>query len=148
MNISTVSPDKLMERVRRDFIGFDRLFSLLEDTGTALNTQSYPPYNIEQVDKEHWLITLAVAGFKEEDLVVTVQDKKLVIAGKATQEAEEQRVFLHRGIAQRAFERNFVLADGVEVKGVILQDGLLTVSLERLIPEVRKPKQIEITRVS
>lgn len=145
MNLSTINPDKLMERVRRDFIGFDKLFSLLEDT--ALNTQSYPPFNIEQVDAEHWLITLAVAGFREEDLAISLQDKKLIIAG-TTQEAAAQRTFLHRGIAQRAFERIFVLADAVEVKSVTLQDGLLAVSLERLVPEASKPRQIEITRIS
>ncbi|HEU0221971.1 MAG TPA: Hsp20 family protein [Paracoccaceae bacterium] len=124
-------------------LGFEQLDRLVERTAKSAN-EGYPPYNIEQCGDGAYRITLAVAGFREEDLSVTLEDSQLVIRGKSKEEAEG-RVFLHRGIATRQFQRIFLLAEGVEVASARLDCGLLHVDLVRHEPEgvVRK---IEITR--
>ncbi|WP_118138368.1 Hsp20 family protein [Oceanicella sp. SM1341] len=124
-------------------LGFEQLDRLVERTAKSGN-EGYPPYNIEQSGEGSYRITLAVAGFREEDLSVTIEDNQLVIRGRNTDETEG-RVFLHRGIATRQFQRAFVLAEGVEVATARLDCGLLHVDLVRHAPEsvVRK---IEITR--
>ncbi|CAN0053177.1 unnamed protein product, partial [Chrysoparadoxa australica] len=104
----------------------------------------YPPYNIEQLGEHEYLIELAVAGFGEEDLDIQVQENVLTVSGKRTPSEGEGRNFLHRGIAERSFERRFHLADNVEVRGADLRNGLLQVRLEREIPEAKKPRQISI----
>lgn len=114
-------------------LGFDQLDRLLERS--AKNGEGYPPFNIEQRGENAWRITLAVAGFAEADLSVTVEDRQLVIRGRQAEETDADRVFLHRGIATRQFQRSFVLADGVEVAGAQLDCGLLHVDLERAAPE-------------
>ena len=114
-------------------LGFEQLDRLLERS--AKNGEGYPPFNIEQCGENAWRITLAVAGFAEADLSVTVEDRQLVIRGRQADEVEADRVFLHRGIATRQFQRSFVLADGVEVAGAQLECGLLHVDLERAAPE-------------
>jgi HSP20 family molecular chaperone IbpA len=114
-------------------LGFDQLDRLLERS--AKNGEGYPPFNIEQRGDNAWRISLAVAGFAETDLSVTVEDRQLVIRGRQAEEAEKERVFLHRGIATRQFQRSFVLADGVEVAGAHMDCGLLHVDLERAAPE-------------
>ena len=114
-------------------LGFDQLDRLVERTAKA--GESYPPYNIEQRGENAYRITLAVAGFAESDLSITVEDRQLVIRGRQTEEKEPERVFLHRGIANRQFQRVFVLADGMEVTGAHLDCGLLHVDLERIAPE-------------
>ena len=114
-------------------LGFEQLDRLLERS--AKNGEGYPPFNIEQCGENAWRITLAVAGFAEADLSVTVEDRQLVIRGRQAEEVEADRVFLHRGIATRQFQRSFVLADGVEVAGAQLECGLLHVDLERAAPE-------------
>ena len=136
--------DQLISRFNREFVGFDEIRRLLEDTGHVLNPHAFPPYNIEQHDEEHWTVTLAVAGFTSDDIDVTLEDRLLTIIGKARQEVEGERSFIHRGIAERAFERKFVLSEGVEVKGAKLEDGLLQIHFEKIIPEEKKPKRIEI----
>lgn len=114
-------------------LGFDQLERLVERTAKSGN-EGYPPYNIEQRGANAYRITLAVAGFAEDDLVITVEDRQLVVRGKQTDDAEG-RVFLHRGIAARQFQRSFVLADGVEVAGAGLENGLLHIDLSRAEPE-------------
>ena len=113
-------------------LGFDQLERLVERTAKSEN--GYPPYNIEQIDENAFRITLAVAGFAEEDLSITVEDRQLVVRGKQVDDAGD-RVFLHRGIAARQFQRSFVLADGVDVAGAELKNGLLHVELTRSVPE-------------
>lgn len=114
-------------------LGFDQLERLVERTAKA-SGDGYPPFNIEAVAENAYRITLAVAGFREQDLSITVEDRQLVIRGRQAEE-DGNRVFLHRGIAARAFQRSFVLADGVEVAGASLENGLLHVDLRRSVPE-------------
>ncbi len=127
----------------RSTVGFDRLFNLI-DGGTSLDAGTgYPPYNIERVDENTYEITMAVAGFGEDDIAIEVKENALNITGKRTEDLGERK-FLHQGIATRAFERRFQLADHVEVKDARLVNGLLTLALERVIPEALKPRRIEI----
>ena len=114
-------------------LGFEELDRLVERTAKSGN-EGYPPYNIEQVSEQAYRITLAVAGFREEDLNITLEDSQLVIRGKQTDDGAG-KVFLHRGIAARQFQRSFVLADGVEVAGASMENGLLHVDLHRAVPE-------------
>ncbi|SFR14016.1 Hsp20 family protein [Poseidonocella sedimentorum] len=114
-------------------LGFDQLERLVERTAKSGN-EGYPPYNIEQSSETTFRITLAVAGFREEDLSITLEDRQLVIRGRQGDEADD-RVFLHRGIAARQFQRSFVLADGVEVGEARLENGLLHVDLNQARPE-------------
>ncbi|MEO0744153.1 MAG: Hsp20 family protein [Pseudomonadota bacterium] len=113
-------------------LGFEQLERLLERT--AKSAEGYPPFNIEQTSDNSYRITLAVAGFAEADLSITVEDRQLVIRGRQSEDITE-RVFLHRGIAARQFQRSFVLADGVEVGEAIMENGLLHVDLTRAQPE-------------
>ncbi|MEK6215705.1 MAG: Hsp20 family protein [Boseongicola sp.] len=113
-------------------LGFDQLERLVERTAKSEN--GYPPYNIEQVSENAFRITLAVAGFAEDDLSLTVENRQLVVWGRHS-DSENGRVFLHRGIAARQFQRTFVLADSVDVSGAALQNGLLHVDLIRATPE-------------
>ncbi|KIT17474.1 Small heat shock protein IbpA [Jannaschia aquimarina] len=112
-------------------LGFDELERLVERT--ARSSDGYPPYNIEQTGEAGFRITLAVAGFSMEDLSITLEDAQLVVRGRARDEGE--RIWLHRGIAARQFQRAFVLADGVEVTGATMKNGLLHIDLQRSIPE-------------
>ncbi|MHA6345567.1 Hsp20 family protein [Roseivivax sp. CAU 1761] len=114
-------------------LGFEQLERLLERTAKSGN-DGYPPYNIEQTSANAYRITLAVAGFSEADLSITVEDRQLVIRGRQSEETEE-RVFLHRGIAARQFQRSFVLADGVEVSEAAMENGLLHVDLKLTRPD-------------
>ena len=114
-------------------LGFDQLERLVERTAKSAG-EGYPPFNIEQASDNAFRITLAVAGFREDDLSITVEDRQLMIRGKQSYD-DDGRVFLHRGIAGRAFQRSFVLADGVEVAGAKLENGLLHIDLKRSVPE-------------
>lgn len=114
-------------------LGFEQLERLLERSAKSGN-EGYPPYNIEQTSDHSYRITLAVAGFAEEDLAITVEDRQLVIRGRQRDDSDG-RVFLHRGIAARQFQRMFVLADGVEVGEAVMENGLLHVDLTRARPE-------------
>lgn len=125
-------------------LGFDQLERLVERTAKSGN-DGYPPFNIEQSSENGFRITLAVAGFREDDISITVEDRQLAIRGRQAEEAEVGRVFLHRGIAARAFQRSFVLAEGVEVAGARLENGLLHVDLVRAVPE-KVVQTIRITR--
>ncbi len=133
----------------RSSVGFDhvnRLFELanrVDETAT-----SYPPYNIEKRGEDAYRITMAVAGFDQSELDITVKENSLIVTGKAVEQTAtqdgEQVSYLHRGIARRAFERRFELADTVKVVGAELKDGLLHIALKREIPEAKKPRQIQI----
>ncbi|MCU4654942.1 Hsp20 family protein [Roseibacterium sp. SDUM158016] len=114
-------------------LGFDQLERLVERTAKAGN-DGYPPYNIEQRGENAYRITLAVAGFAEDDMSITVEDRQLVVRGKQSDDSSE-RVFLHRGIASRQFQRSFVLAEGVEVAGASMEHGLLHIDLKRAVPD-------------
>ena len=114
-------------------LGFEQLERLVERTAKSGN-DGYPPYNIEQTSENSYRITLAVAGFAEHDLAITVEDSSLVIRGRQSDDSEG-RIFLHRGIAARQFQRSFVLADGVDVGEAVMENGLLHVDLTRAVPE-------------
>ncbi|MFS4436987.1 Hsp20 family protein [Paracoccaceae bacterium GXU_MW_L88] len=122
-------------------LGFEQLDRLVERTSKA-GQDSYPPYNIEQTAQDGYRISLAVAGFTEDDLEITVEDNQLFISGRKPAE-DESRVYLHRGIAARAFQRSFVLAEGVEVTGADMENGLLHIDLERQRPDT-VTRRIEI----
>jgi molecular chaperone IbpA len=127
----------------RTAIGFDRLVRQLDMARVSEAANGYPPYNIEKTGEDTYVLTMAVAGFGPDDLEVTVRENTLSVAGKASQ-SDEGRSFLHRGIAGRAFERRFVLADHIVVKGARLENGLLHIELERVVPEALKPRRIAI----
>ncbi len=122
----------------RSTVGFDRLLNLLD----TASEQGYPPYNIERSDENNYRVTVAVAGFAEKDLSVDVKDRVLTVTGK--REEGEKPAYLHQGIAGRGFERSFQLAEHVEVKAARLENGLLHVDLERIVPEEKKPRRIAI----
>jgi len=127
----------------RSTVGFDRVFDLLDSVSRYDANPSFPPYNIERTDENHYRITLAVAGFGDKDLTVEVREGVLTVQGKRGDEAEKAGV-LYQGIAGRAFERRFQLAEYVEVRGAKLENGLLHVDLERVVPEEQKPRRIPI----
>lgn len=131
----------------RTTIGFDRLFSLLDQVGGEAQAGStYPPYNIERTDENAYRITVAVAGFSEADLTIeTVENSLLVKGEKEAKQDNDSAEFLFRGIAARAFERRFQLADYVTVQSARLENGLLHIELVREVPEAKKPRQISIT---
>ncbi len=124
----------------RSTIGFDHLFSLLQQDAEAAS--GYPPYNIERSDETNYCITVAVAGFREKDLDVEVRDGVLTVSGKTSEESDLN--YLYRGIAGRQFTRRFQLAEHVEVRNAKLENGLLHIDLERVIPEEKKPRRIAI----
>ena len=126
----------------RNAIGFDRLLNMME-SGSAKNTQGgYPPYNIEQKEENKYRITMAVAGFAEDDLDITQQETSLIVRGE--RKAEEGKNYIYQGIAERDFERKFQLADYVKVVGASMENGLLHVDLEREVPEAMQPRKIAI----
>jgi molecular chaperone IbpA len=131
----------------RSTVGFDRLFSLLDQVGGGYDasTSGYPPYNIERTDENAYRITVAVAGFTDKDLSLEVKENTLTIRGeKQAKDNGKDGEVLYQGIAARTFERRFQLADHVEVKGASMENGLLHVDLKREIPEAMKPRQIPI----
>lgn len=128
----------------RTAIGFDRLTRLIDTARAAAEGPAYPPYNIEKTAEDAYVLTMAVAGFGPDDLEITAQDNILVVSGKAASDNEGERRFLHRGIAGRAFERRFVLADHIKVENAELTNGLLHVALKREVPEALKPRRIAI----
>jgi molecular chaperone IbpA len=128
----------------RSTVGFDRLFHLLNNVGNIDAAQAaYPPYNIERTAENAYRISMAVAGFGEKDITIETRDGALIVKAEKT-ETEAPKEILYRGIASRAFERRFQLADYVVVKGATLENGLLHVDLERQVPEALKPRQIAI----
>ncbi len=129
----------------RSTVGFDRLFSMLDGIGQPEQAQAYPPYNIERTGESSYRITMAVAGFDESELSIESRANVLTVkAEKAEENKESEGEFLYRGIAKRAFERRFQLADHVEVQNASLKNGLLHIDLLRNIPEAMKPRRIAI----
>ena len=128
----------------RSTIGFDRLARLV-DTATRVDStaQSYPPYNIEKTGEDSYRLTMAVAGFSQNEIDITVHENTLIVSGKAETQDENGR-YLHRGIARRAFERRFSLADHLKVTGASMDNGLLHVDVVREVPEAMKPRTIKI----
>lgn len=134
---------------RRSTIGFDRLFDLLEASARQASSENYPPFNLERLAEDQYRITLAVAGFKADEIDVTAQQNLLLVSGKKASENENnQGSYLHLGIANRGFERRFELADFVRVESADLADGLLTIELVREVPEAMKPKKIAVNASS
>ena len=128
----------------RSTIGFDHLTRLLDQAAGFDSENGYPPYNIERLAENDYRITMAVAGFTDDELKVEVKENSLLVKGEKKVEAADH-TYLHRGIAARSFERRFQLADHVEVKGAALKDGLLNIDLVRNLPERMKPRSIAIT---
>lgn len=129
---------------RRTTVGFDRLFDLLENTRQATQGDNYPPFNIERTSETEYVVTIAVAGFKPDEIDITAQQNLLIVSGQKKVDGNDNRDFLHLGIANRNFERRFQLADHVFVRGADLADGLLIVQLERQVPEELKPRKVLI----
>ena len=127
----------------RTAIGFDRMARLMDTAVSSAEAPTYPPYNIEKTGDDTYRLTMAVAGFRPEDLELTVKENTLVVSGRVTGEGQKGEV-LYRGIAARAFERRFVLADHIVVEGADLRNGLLHVGLKRVVPEALKPRRIAI----
>jgi molecular chaperone IbpA len=127
---------------RRATVGFDRLFDMLENGLTNQTAESYPPFDLEQQGDDRYRITIAVAGFRPDEIDITAQQNLLVVSGKKSEQNE--RSYVHRGITARSFERRFVLGDYVQVRDAGLKDGLLSIELVREIPEEMKPRKIEI----
>lgn len=130
----------------RSTVGFDQIANLMDRVLTSEVAQpTYPPYNIEKLEDDAYRITIAVAGFSDADLSVEVREKSLIVSARKAED-DTEKTYLHRGIATRAFERRFHLADHVQVLGATHADGMLHIDLERQVPEALKPRQIEIAR--
>jgi len=127
----------------RSAIGFDRLARLMDNAASGTEASGYPPYNIEKLGDDTYRLTVAVAGFRPEEIDLTVKDNTLIVSGRPAAEQQKNEV-LYRGIAGRAFERRFVLADHIVVDGADLNNGLLHVGLKRVVPEALKPRKIEV----
>jgi len=127
---------------RRSTIGFDRLFDLLENSAVGQGGENYPPFDLLRLDDNHYRINLAVAGFGSDEIDIVAQQNQLVVTGKKSD--DDKSDYIHRGIANRSFERRFGLADHIKVTEADLKDGLLSIDLVREIPEAMKPKKISI----
>lgn len=130
---------------RRTTVGFDRLFDLLENSSRATQNDNYPPFNIERLSDNEYKITIAVAGFTTDEIEIVAQQNTIVVSGSKEAESNDNRDFMHMGIANRNFERRFQLADHVQVVDAAMSDGLLNISLLREIPEALKPRKIAIS---
>ncbi|HYE42081.1 MAG TPA: Hsp20 family protein [Caulobacteraceae bacterium] len=129
----------------RSVVGFDRLAQLLDQAAKTESATNYPPYNIESIGEDAWRIELAVAGFKTDELTLEVKENLLTVTGRKTANDDgSERRYLHRGLAERDFERRFQLADYVIVTDASLENGLLSISLKRELPEAMKPRRIDI----
>lgn len=129
---------------RRSTVGFDRLFDLIEESARIDISDSYPPFNLEKDGDDAYVITLAVAGFRPDEIEGVAQQNQLIVSGRKDEQADDGERYLHRGIAARAFERRFQLADFIQVRSAEFENGLLAIRLEREIPEAMKPRRIEI----
>ena len=129
----------------RHAIGFDRLFDLVENSANKPSQNGYPPYNIEQKDENHYRITMAVAGFSEDELTLTQNENMLLVTGEVKSN-DTKPTYIYQGIAERNFERKFQLADYVTVENANLKNGLLHIDLVREVPEAMQPRQISISK--
>lgn len=123
-------------------IGFDGLFRQLEEVHTAMATENYPPHNIVKVDDDHYVVEVAVAGFGETELDVSVQDGILTVTGAKL--ADQARTYVHKGISTRKFTRSWTLNEHVEVKAASYNEGILSIELERVLPEAKRPRKVSI----
>lgn len=130
---------------RGAFVGFDHIFNDLERMATSHQKDHYPPHNVVKLNDDQFIIELALVGFKEKDLDITVQDGILTIKGNR-EHRRNQELYVHKGISGRKFERSFRLSEFVEVTGASLEDGLLSISLEKILPEERRPQKIAINQ--
>lgn len=128
----------------RSFIGSDHLASMIDAATRNEKQSTYPPYNIELLGEDKYRITMAIAGFGQSDVDIQVQENTLTVTGNKQSEQKEERKFLHKGISERNFERKFQLGDHVKVLSADMENGLLNIDLERVIPEAMKPRKIEI----
>ena len=129
---------------RANFVGFDKLFDELTRAQLGAQNNNYPPHNVVKVDEDNFIIELAIAGFKSEDLDIQLKDSILTVTGKK----EDAREYYHKGISSREFVRTFTLGEHVQVNGATLVDGILSINLERVVPEEERPKKIEINQNS
>ena len=132
---------------RRSTVGFDRLFDLLESTARVDTMEGYPPFDIERESEDSYRITLAVAGFRPDEIEIVAHNNQLTVTGRKAEEKDAGQ-YLHRGIATRAFERRFQLADFVQVREASFDNGLLRISLQRELPEAMRPRRIAINGAS
>ena len=128
----------------RSFIGSEHLASLVDAAARSEKQSTYPPYNIELVSEDTYRITMAIAGFGKDEVTIEVQENSLKVSGTKTPEKSDERKYLHKGISERNFERKFQLGDHVKVLAADIENGLLHIDLERVIPEAKKPRKIEI----
>ena len=128
---------------RRSTVGFDRLFDMIESARADIS-DTYPPFNLEKDGDEGYRITLAVAGFRPEEIEVVAQQNQLIVTGRKAEKTDEDGSYLYHGISTRSFERRFQLADFIKVRSADFEHGLLSISLEREVPEAMKPRKIEI----
>lgn len=131
---------RILERFIGNTIGYENLLNAAE----SLAGPAYPPHNIERIGENDFVLTLAVAGYKREDLSVKVEDRVLVVSGKGPEEGDGEKTIIHRGISSRSFRKGFQLDAELVVKGAALKDGLLAIELERVVPDEKKPRDIEI----
>jgi len=129
---------------RRSTVGFDRLFDMLETGMRSDPGDNYPPFDLERTGDDSYRITLAVAGFRQDEIDIVVQNNQLTVSGRKDMSQEGAERYLHRGIAARSFERRFELADFIQVRSAAFDNGLLSIQLEREIPEAMKPRRIDI----
>ena len=129
---------------RRSTVGFDSLFDMIERSARTDISDSYPPFNLEKDGEEGYRITLAVAGFRPDEIEVVAQQNQLIVTGRKEEQAGDEERYLHRGISARPFERRFQLADFIQVRSADFDNGLLSISLEREVPEAMRPRKIEI----
>lgn len=130
--------------LNRALVGFDRIFDNFESRFANQINSNYPPYNIIKINENLYSVTVAVAGFGKDDVTVSIDQDQLIITGKKVNDSDDEAEYLHRGLAFREFERRFTLAEHMEVLSAEMKDGLLTVQIERKIPEAMKPKTIAI----
>lgn len=128
----------------RSFIGFDHLASMIDAASQNEKQTSYPPYNIELLEDDKYRITMAIAGFSQDEISIEVKENTLAVTGNKADKKDAERKFLHKGISERNFERKFQLGDHVKVLAADMENGLLHIDLERVIPEAMKPRKIEI----
>jgi molecular chaperone IbpA len=135
------------QALNRALVGFDRMFDTFESRFANQLSSNYPPYNIVKADDDHYIIEVAVAGFKKDEITVEVDQDQLVIKGQKSETVNTTTVYMHRGLSARDFVRQFTLAEHMIVNGATIQDGVLQVNIERIIPEELKPRLIDIVEV-
>ena len=131
--------------LHRHAIGFDRMFDDLNRAFSNTRQDNYPPYNIAKLGDNHYVVEIAVAGFKDTELDVELKDNILTVKGEQTKDESPEVDYLHKGISARNFTRTFTLSDNVKVKGATVENGILAIALEQIVPEEQKPKKIQIT---